>query len=185
MTDSNEIHKISITDPKPTNKESDTNNQELQMKRKFSITPEMKKLLGIALVVIVLGVGSGFGLYRMSLGAQPGPAVTMVPGTEEQDQPIELGVVYGSDDTDTFSDQARGHLKKGGINGEGSHRLLRPGGPMQTVYLTSSVLDMDRFIGHEVEIWGETFAAQKAAWLMDVGRIEVIEMDTEPPFEED
>ena len=76
-------------------------------------------------------------------------------------------------------------LLKGGIEGEGSHRILRPGGETQTVYLTSSVIDLSPFVDHKIKVWGETFAAQKANWLMDVGRVEVIELNAETPFEED
>ena len=59
---------------------------------------------------------------------------------------------------------------------EGSHKLLRPGGPSQTAYLTSSVLDLNQFKGKCVQVWGETFASQKAGWLMDVGRIKILEV---------
>ena len=83
--------------------------------------------------------------------------------------------VVGSKDLSTFKDKAEGVLEKGGINGEGTHKLIREGGPSQTVYLTSSVVDLDQFIGKKVRVWGETFAAQKAGWLMDVGRVEVLE----------
>jgi hypothetical protein len=82
--------------------------------------------------------------------------------------------VVGVEDTETFKDTAEGKLEKGGLNGEGSHHLVRPGGESQTVYLTSSIVDLDKFVGSKVKIWGETFAAQKAGWLMDVGRLEVL-----------
>jgi hypothetical protein len=50
--------------------------------------------------------------------------------------------------------------------------------------MTSSVIDLDPFIDHKVKIWGDTFAAQKANWLMDVGRVEVVELNAQKPFEE-
>ena len=67
-----------------------------------------------------------------------------------------------------------GNLESGGINGEGTHKLIRPGGDSQTVYLTSSVLDLNQFVGKKVKVWGQTFSAKKAGWLMDVGRVEVL-----------
>ena len=88
---------------------------------------------------------------------------------------IKTGNVEGISDTKTFKDSAEGMLEKGGINGEGTHKLLREGGPSQTAYLVSSVVDLDAYAGKKVKVWGETFAAQKAAWLMDVGKIEVLE----------
>jgi len=66
-------------------------------------------------------------------------------------------------------------LEQGGIEGEGSHKLTREGGESQTLYLTSTVVDLEQFVGRKVQVWGETFAAQKAGWLMDVGRVKVLE----------
>lgn len=84
------------------------------------------------------------------------------------------GKSAGVKDTKTFPDSAEGDLEAGGVNGEGTHKLLRPGGESQTVYLTSSVLDLNDFVGKKVKVWGQTFSAQKAGWLMDVGRVEVL-----------
>ena len=61
------------------------------------------------------------------------------------------------------------------VNGEGTHKLIRDGGPSQTVYLISSVIDMSEFVGKKVQVWGETIDAQKAGWLMDVGRVKILE----------
>lgn len=81
----------------------------------------------------------------------------------------------GSTDTKTFKDTATGVIEAGGLNGDGTHKLLREGGPSQTAYLTSSVVDLDQFIGKKVQVWGETNKGQKVSWLMDVGRIKIIE----------
>jgi len=77
-------------------------------------------------------------------------------------------------DKKTFKDKAEGVLKEGGIDGEGNFHLERPGGVSQNVYLTSSTVDLSQFIGKKVRVWGETFAAEKAGWLMDVGFVEII-----------
>jgi hypothetical protein len=88
---------------------------------------------------------------------------------------INTGNIVGSTDEKTFKDTATGVIEAGGLNGDGTHKLVREGGPSQTVYLTSSVVDLDQFIGKKVQVWGETNKGQKAAWLMDVGRIKIIE----------
>lgn len=93
----------------------------------------------------------------------------VAPGAEKK------GKEVGSTNLETFSDTATGVIEKGGINGEGSHKLIREGGPSQTAYLTSSVVDLDQFAGKKVQVWGETFSAQKAGWLMDVGRVKILE----------
>ena len=85
------------------------------------------------------------------------------------------GEEVGSTDTKTFKDEAEGTIEDGGVNGEGTHKLIRTGGASQTAALTSSVIDLDEFVGQKVHIWGESFGSTKAAWLMDVGRIKVIE----------
>ena len=74
----------------------------------------------------------------------------------------------------TFKDIAEGILKGGGINGEGQFHLVRPGGESQNVYLTSSAVDLSKFIARKIKVWGETQTAQHAGWLMDVGRVEVL-----------
>jgi len=40
--------------------------------------------------------------------------------------------------------------------------------------LTSSVVDLDKFVGKKVEIYGQTNTAEKAGWLLDVGYARVI-----------
>jgi len=34
---------------------------------------------------------------------------------------------------------------------------------------------LDQFVGRKIQIWGETYKAQKAGWLMDVGRVKILE----------
>lgn len=140
-----------------------------------------KTIIISSIIAVVAGVATGFGGYKlMAKSQQPvGPATQPVTG-----QALKAGDVFGSQNTDAFKDSAQGYLTKGGLDGEGSHKILRPGGETQTVYLTSSVTDLDQFDGMEVKIWGETFKAQKAGWLMDVGRVEVVNPEAEAPIEE-
>lgn len=81
----------------------------------------------------------------------------------------------GISDTSKFGSMAEGLLVEGGINGEGTHHLQRPGGPSQNVYLTSTVIDLQSFVGKKVTVWGDTISGMSAGWLMDVGRIKVNE----------
>ncbi len=136
--------------------------------------------LPVVIIVFVLligaGVGTGFGASRL---IKAGPSATPAlgaPGTVSSDQ-VQVGETYGSDDTARFKDVSEGVLQKGGIDGEGTHHLIRPGGDSQTVYLTSSVVDLDPFVGDKVELHGETFSAQKASWFMDVGSVKVLELN--------
>lgn len=122
-----------------------------------------KQIIIGAAVIIVAGVLSG---YFLSTSFSK-KATSSQSGTPS-------GKTVGSSDTKTFPDSAEGQLEAGGINGEGTHRLVRPGGESQTVYLTSSVLDLSQFVGKKVKVWGQTFSAKRAGWLMDVGRVEVL-----------
>jgi hypothetical protein len=121
-----------------------------------------KFVMIVYLVLIFFGVVTGFLLAR-GLSGQGKTGSAAVPATGEK--------AMGIEDTTVFKDSASGRLEKGGIDGEGTHQLVREGGPSQTVYLTSSVVDLDLFIGKEVTVWGQTMGAQKAGWLMDVGKI--------------
>ena len=84
--------------------------------------------------------------------------------------------MVGSTDTKAYPDKAEGTLQKGGFEGEGTHKLImNPKDPSQTAYLTSTLVNLDDFVGKKIRVWGQTFVAQKAAWLMDVGRVELLE----------
>ncbi len=126
------------------------------------------KLTGIALVVVLLGVGTGWILADRG-SASSGPSEAVAPGAKDTQK--EAGMA----DESTFSDTAEGVLEEGGIDGEGTHHLVRPGGEEQTAYLTSTVINLDNFVGKKVTVWGQTNAGKKAGWLMDVGRIKIVE----------
>lgn len=137
-------------------------------------------LLTLVVITVLLGVGSGFLLNRLIPGAGL-PGGSAMPVSQVATGTVNNGDVFGSTDVEAFKDSASGYLELGGLDGEGSHRLLRVGGENQTVYLTSSITDLSKFEGMEVKIWGETFRGQKAGWLMDVGRIEVINTQAQAP----
>lgn len=130
--------------------------------------------VGIGCLIVVLGVASGFGLSQLTAGSGiESEKVEQVSETGRVSH-VEVGKTYGQKD-EIFSSEAVGVLKKGGIDGEGTHHLEREGGESQTAYLTSSVVDLDQFADRKVKIFGETFAGQKAGWLMDVGAVKVLE----------
>lgn len=132
----------------------------------------------IMILAVLLGVASGFGLFKVL----PGNATTEGVNTSGQlTTEIKVGDVVGSTDESTFKDTATGVLEAGTLTGEGSHSLLREGGPSKTANLTSSVIDLDQFVGDKIQVWGETFNAQKSGWLMDVGRVKVLELNAPKP----
>ncbi len=127
-----------------------------------------RKIIVLLVLLAFLGVGSGFLLakYTAKTGNQIIPLSNIGPSMK--------GKSFGSGDTKTFKDTAEGKLADGGIDGEGQFHLVRPGGDSQNGYPRSSLVDLSQFIGKNIKVWGETQKAQKAGWLMDVGKVEVL-----------
>ena len=131
--------------------------------------PTMKKdmpvILTVYVVLILLGFGTGYLIANHSSGAA---TITTKNGTV-----ATTAKVVGVQDASKFSNCPTGKLLEGGLDGEGTHHLERPGGPSQTAYLTSSLIDLDQYVNLTVKVCGETIQAQKAPWLMDVQRLEL------------
>ncbi len=138
------------------------NHQDMAMKKAFI-------LFGI---FIVAGVLSGFILNFVTSGLSNSQQASNAKPIGANDVVQSEGIA----DKKTFKDSAEGMLREGGSedSGEGSYHLERPGGDDQTVYLTSSTVDMSKFVGKKVRVHGETFSSEHVGWLMDVGYIEVI-----------
>lgn len=147
-------------------------------------SPLSKLVLIFSIIAVVGGIGTGYGGFKLKTkSADTKPAPSDLQRIAETGQ-IKAGDIFGVKDEKTFKDSAQGYLEIGGIDGEGSHKIIRPGGVSQTVYLTSSITDLDKFAGMDVKIWGETFKGQNAGWLMDVGRIEILNPEGSAPSEE-
>lgn len=114
-------------------------------------------------VAVIIGAVLGFGFSRFNKKTTNNSS-SVVKNTAQS-----AGIV----DKKTFKDSADGILREGGIDGEGNFHLERPGGVSQNVYLTSTTVDLSGYIGKKVKVWGQTFTAQTAGWLMDVGLVEI------------
>ncbi len=144
--------------------------------------PLNKKPVSLPIVValVVAGVSVGYLTSRLQAGqstADSPSAQKLTPISSEEiktKSDIQVGQLYG-DIKKNFKDTAIGTVEKGSINGEGTHILNREGGITQRAALTSSVVDLDLFVGKKVEVKGETNASNKAAWLLDVGSVKVLE----------
>jgi len=149
---------------------------------KTDIPAKSEKLLSVPILLIILSlaIAGGFFISRLkpssdqksqSLSQSTDTIANTPPETAEK---IEVGKIYGNLEKN-FKDTATGILEKGSINGEGTHILNRSGGKSQRASLTSSALDLDLFVGKNVEVKGETNSSTKTSWLMDVGSIKVLE----------
>lgn len=140
--------------------------EEITPPKKFLTTP----VIIIGILIILSGITTGFLVSSKGIGLGSGGGA-ISGGTSG----AKKTTIVGLDDTKTFRDQTEGVLEAGGIDSEGSHHLTRPGGESQNVYLTSTTVDLEQFIGKKIRVWGETNKAQKAGWFMDVGKVEVLE----------
>lgn len=132
------------------------------------------RLLPFIIVFLIAGVLSGFVLSKV-IGGASSPLSSTKDASQMSAEEIKKGQVYGAQEEAPFPDDAEGKLEKGGLDQEGSHKLIRPGGDSQTVYLTSSTLELDKFVDRKIKVWGATYKPQKVGWFMDVGRVEVLE----------
>lgn len=126
-----------------------------------------KQVILIFIGVVILGLGTGF-----LFAPKKSSVTTVTTGTDLAELP--KGTVFGSENEEEFDNSTEGLLKVGGINGEGTHHLERPGGESQNVYLTSSVIDLSQLEGKKIKVWGKTYDAQTAGWFMDVGRAQIL-----------
>lgn len=160
--------------------QSDVTDDQSTLMEDHPMQPSQKSMLipVTIMVGILTGLVTGFYVAQNQL-LQAGGTSLLSPTNQEltSSTEIKVGDVFGSSDEKTFRDQADGVLMAGGIDGEGSHHLERGDNKSQWVYVTSSVVDLDLLVGDRVTIWGETNQGKKAGWLMDVGRLKVLELD--------
>ncbi len=134
-------------------------------KRSFGLT----KVIPFVAIVLIIIAGTGTGFYLSKMG-KSAPKATSVSTNSEQVTP-QVKESFSQ----TFKDQADGTIEKNDKldkYAQGTHRLVRAGGESQTAYLTSTVLDLDQYVGKKVRVFGETFGSSQVGWLMDVGKVE-------------
>lgn len=131
----------------------------------------LTKFLPIAIIAVIVAVGIFTGLVLSSRSKNSQIAKGAI--NEEQ-----LTGEQKKSFNQTFRDEAEGVIESNDEldkYAQGTHRLIRPGGESQTAYLTSTVLDLNEFAGKKVKVFGETFGSSQVGWLMDVGKVEIIE----------
>lgn len=143
---------------------------ELTSPKKGKKNKNLQPLIFTIIIVVVLGVGTGYIASNFSGSTKKGYIQT---NNSSSGGSISKGFTAGVNDTKTFPDMAEGTVAEGGIDGEGTFHLVRPGGDSQNVYMTSSTVDLSQFVGKKIKVWGQTQTAKTAGWLMDVGKVEV------------
>lgn len=131
---------------------------------------QISKITPVIIVLIVIVTGAFSGLVLASRRKSEGQKL---PTAQEETLSPEVQESLNQ----TFRDEAEGVIQKNDTldkYAQGTHKLERPGGESQTAYLTSSVLDLDEYVGKNVKVYGETFGSSQVGWLMDVGKVEEI-----------
>ena len=131
---------------------------------------ETPKLLPFPVIILICAVTIAIGGVGGFMMVKKSPTATT---SSDKGSVIKTDKAAGVADKKTFKDSAEGTLREGGMEGEGNFHLERAGGVSQNAYLTSSTVDLSKYIGKKVKVWGQTFTGQKAGWLMDVGLVEI------------
>jgi len=136
---------------------------------KKSSVSKINKVVPLILLLLIIAAGAISGLFLSSTGRKSENESTI---SEQENLTPEAKQSF----TQTFRDEAEGEIEKNDEldkYAQGTHKLIRPGGEAQTAYLTSSVLDLDEYVGKKVKVFGETFGSSQVGWLMDVGKVEI------------
>ena len=131
---------------------------------------KLTKVIPVFIIALIIAAGVFSGLVLASRNK----STTSDKGALEEEK---LSSQVKESLAQTFRDEAEGVIQKNDTldkYAQGTHKLIRPGGESQTAYLTSSVLDLDEFVGKQVKVFGETFGSSQVGWLMDVGKVEEV-----------
>lgn len=134
-----------------------------------SLSPKKEKIIPALVIFVLVAAGIFTGLVFSSRNKS-----SQVKAVEEENLSPEQKQSFAQ----TFRDEAEGIVEKNEDlekYAQGTHKLIRPGGEDQTAYLTSSVLDLDAYVGKKVKVFGETFGSSQVGWLMDVGKVEEVQ----------
>lgn len=141
--------------------------EESKITKSLNLENNPKRLILIVVSLsVVLGILSGYLLAGKNKAGLTSAGLSLTTAKNPQS------------DTRTFRDFAEGVIKAKpqpsdpGEYTEGTHLLQREGA--LPVALTSSVVDLSKYEGKKVKVFGETQKAIKEGWLMDVGKIEEI-----------
>src|SRR3989344_2437175 len=140
--------------------------RELEPVKETKITINIPAVL-IAIAIMAAGVFTGY-IFAQGTRTTINTKATTQTGTQTSKKTIGIKC-------EQKGEIPEGMLREGGIEDEGTHHLERDGGPARNVYITSSVVPLDEYVGKKVRVCGETVDAEKAGWLMDVVQLEVLE----------
>ncbi|MBX4205744.1 hypothetical protein KW795_00950 [Candidatus Microgenomates bacterium] len=169
------MEQVVHNNPMPTQSAPQTNSQPNPMMKKVNTGSSGKNkylMVVVAVLVVLAGVAIGWKMSGSSIGSgglgQTLGSENVAPGAKQTS--TEAGI-----ESEDCKDNAEGTLEEGGIDGEGTHHLVRSADASKNVYLGSTVVDLQSYIGKKVKVTGQTISGKKAGWLMDVCKIKITE----------
>lgn len=122
----------------------------------------------LPIIILVVAVLAGVGTGKVLSSSQKSQGLAGVGS-------LNASPTVASQDNRTFRDFAEGTIQpkptsNDNTYSEGAYLLQRNG--TQPVALTSSVVDLSKYVGKKVKVYGETQKALQEGWLMDVGKVE-------------
>jgi len=125
--------------------------------------------ISLTVVIVLLGLLTGWLIAQITTGNARAVA-TETPNTEKVTTSENI-----QNESDQFPLIGEGTLEDGGNEGDGTHKLIRTGDG--NVYLLSTVLSLDSFVGKKVQVWGKTLTAtnESTGWLVDVTKVKLLE----------
>lgn len=133
--------------------------------KKVNFSNKKNMMLAVGAVLVVLaGVLTGWQLSGVTMGNEAGIPASVTKNATGNEAGIE---------TAECKTEVEGSLEEGGIEGEGTHHLVRSADASKNVYLGSTVIDLQSFVGKKVKVTGQTISGKKAGWLMDVCKIKI------------
>lgn len=161
---------------KPVNPANVLEPQKPTVMKKFPDTKKAAKsnLVMVLIAFVVVGMGVLTGWFLSGTKASSDTKTGAANQSKNSDEKTASGE-EGALDEEVKYGEVEGKLVEGGIKGEGTHHIERNNNPSQYAYLSSTVIDLDKYIDKNVHIWGETISSVNAPWLMDVVKIKIAE----------
>ena len=160
-----------MQDLSATEEKQSTDPQEAEVAKFTYSRGKFTKIIPVIVILVIISSGIFSGLILASRTKSQDQVKTT--SEEDSTESIETHESFNQ----TFRDEAEGTIEKNDEldkYAQGTHKLIRTGGESQTAYLTSSVLDLDKYNDKKVKVFGETFGSSQVGWLMDVGKVEEI-----------
>jgi len=133
-----------------------------------------KTVFIIVIIVFVFSILISFSSFIFVPSSKERPK-TIREEIKERQKAIETDVLYGEEETEKSSIEGVVHKLEASIYMEGTH-YLEAGGITLTLLESTYDINLDKYIGKNVKIWGDTrMTIEGDGVITDVKRIEIVD----------